>query len=59
LNEDECLTSQIIHNSDIITESYDLIELGEETTLVNKESLDLLEKFEMNVSKTIKFLIVG
>ncbi|KAF0714208.1 Uncharacterized protein FWK35_00030575, partial [Aphis craccivora] len=55
LNEDECLTSQIIHNSDIITESYDLIELGEETTLVNKESLDLLEKFEMNVDSDNSF----
>ncbi|KAL5236731.1 hypothetical protein ACI65C_004141 [Semiaphis heraclei] len=55
LNEDECLTSQIVHNSEIITESYNVIELGEETSLVCKENVDLLKQFEMNVDSGISF----
>lgn len=55
LNEDECLTSQIIQTSEVISQPNDIIlKLEEDTKLVPEESYDLLNQFEMAVSVQIQ-----
>ncbi|VVC45289.1 Hypothetical protein CINCED_3A019264 [Cinara cedri] len=55
LSEDECLTSEIIHYSEIISRLDNvMLELVKERTLVQLVSFDLLKQFEMSVSTRIK-----